>query len=48
MSVNPAYINYTIDYINQKYGSIDNYLEKELKLTSGKKILLRKYLLYNQ
>lgn len=48
MSVNPAYINYTIDYINQKYGSIDNYLEKELKLTSGKKFLLQKYLLYNQ
>lgn len=48
MSANIAYINYTIDYINQKYGSIDNYLEKELKLTSGKRILLRKYLLYNQ
>lgn len=48
MSVNPAYINYTIDYINQKYGSIDNYLEKELKLTSGKRTLLRKHLLYNQ
>ncbi|MDO5663939.1 MAG: tyrosine-protein phosphatase [Bacteroidia bacterium] len=48
MSVNVAYINYTIDYINQKYGSIDNYLEKELKLTSGKRILLRKHLLYNQ
>ena len=48
MSVNVAYINYTIDYINQKYGSVDNYLEKELKLTSGKRILLRKHLLYNQ
>lgn len=48
MSVNVAYINYSIDYINQKYGSIDNYLEKELKLTSGKRILLRKHLLYNQ
>lgn len=47
MSVNVVYINYTIDYINQKYGSVDNYIEKELKLTSGKKILLRKYLLYN-
>lgn len=47
MSVNVAYINYTIDYINQKYESIDNYLEKELKLTSGKRILLRKHLLYN-
>lgn len=48
MSVNVAYINYTIDYVNQKYGSIDNYMEKELKLTSGKRILLRKHLLYNQ
>ncbi|MDO5522799.1 MAG: tyrosine-protein phosphatase [Bacteroidia bacterium] len=47
MSVNVAYINYSIDYINQKYGTIDNYLEKELKLTSGKRILLRKHLLYN-
>lgn len=47
MSANVAYINYTIDYINQKYGSIDNYLEKELKLTSGKRILLYKHLLYN-
>lgn len=48
LSVNSAYINYAIDYINQKYGSVDAYLEKELKLTNGKKILLRKYLLYNQ
>ena len=48
MSVNHAYINYTIDYINQKYGSIDSYIEKELKLTPGKKTLLRKHLLYNQ
>ena len=47
MSVNVVYINYTIDYINQKYGSVDNYIEKELKLTPGKKILLRKHLLYN-
>lgn len=47
LSVNAAYINYTVDYINQKYGSIDAYLEKELKLTSGKRILLRKHLLYN-
>lgn len=47
-SVRPSYINYTIDYLNQKYGSVDNYLEKELKLTPQDKNLLRKYLLYNQ
>lgn len=47
-SVRPSYINYTIDYINQKYGSVDNYIEKELNLTSQNKNLLRKYLLYNQ
>lgn len=48
LSVNLSYINYTIDYINQKYGSVDNYLEKELHLTNSKRNLLRKYLLYNQ
>lgn len=47
-SVRPSYINYTIDYINQKYGSVDNYIEKELNLTTQNKNLLRKYLLYNQ
>lgn len=47
-SVRPSYINYTIDYINQKYGSVDNYLEKELNLSTQNKNLLRKYLLYNQ
>ncbi len=46
LSVNRAYLNYAIDYIKQKYGSVDNYLEKELRVTSGKKNLLRKYLLY--
>lgn len=47
LTVNKAYLNYAIDHIRQKYGSVDNYLEKELHLTSGKKNLLRKYLLYN-
>ncbi len=47
-SVRPSYINYTIDYINQKYGSVDNYLEKELKVSASNKNLLRKYLLYSQ
>ena len=46
LSVNRAYLNYAIDHINQTYGSVDNYLEKELRVTSGKRSLLRKYLLY--
>lgn len=46
LSVNKAYINYAMDHIKNKYGSIDNYLEKELNVTRGKKALLRKYLLY--
>lgn len=46
LSVNGAYLNYAIDFIKQKYGSVDNYLEKELRVTPGKKNLLRKYLLY--
>ena len=46
LSVNGAYLNYVIDHIKQKYGSVDNYLDKELRVTSGKKNLLRKYLLY--
>lgn len=46
LTVNKSYLNYMIEHINKKYGSIDNYLEKELRVTSGKKSLLRKYLLY--
>lgn len=46
LSVNRAYLNYAIDHINQTYGSVDNYLEKELRVTSGKRNLLKKYLLY--
>lgn len=48
LRVNSAYITYAIDHIKQKYGSVDNYLTKELKLTDGKRNILRKYLLYNQ
>lgn len=47
LSVNKVYLEYAVDYIKQKYSSVDNYLEKELKVTQGKKILLRKYLFYN-
>ena len=46
LSVNAAYLNYAIDHITQKYGSVDSYLETELRVTSGKRNLLRKYLLY--
>jgi protein-tyrosine phosphatase len=46
LSVNRAYLNYAIDYIIKTYGSVDNYLEKELKVTPEKRSLLRKYLLY--
>ncbi len=46
LTVNKSYLNYVIEHINKKYGSVDNYLEKELRVTSGKKSLLRKYLLY--
>jgi protein-tyrosine phosphatase len=46
LSVNKAYLNYVVEYIKQKYGSVDSYLEKELRVTIGKKNLLRKYLLY--
>lgn len=46
LSVNRAYLNFAIDHIKEKYGSVDNYLEKELRVTTGKRNLLRKYLLY--
>ncbi len=47
LSVNRAYLNYAIDHIIKKYGSVDNYLENELRVTPGKRSLLRKYLLYS-
>lgn len=46
LTVNRAYLNYALEHIKEKYGSVDNYLEKELRVTSGKRNLLRKYLLY--
>jgi protein-tyrosine phosphatase len=47
LSVNRAYLNFAIEHIRQVYGSIDNYLEYELRVTSGKRSLLRRYLLYS-
>lgn len=46
LKVDRAYINYVIDYLKKTYGSVDNYLEKELDVSSGKRGLLKKYLLY--
>lgn len=42
-----SYLNYAIYYITEEYGSVDNYIEKKLRVTSGKKAILRKILLYN-
>lgn len=46
-SANSAYLNYAFDYIRETYGSIDEYLEKEVRVSKGKKIILRKLMLYN-
>ena len=46
-SANNAYLNYAFDYIKKTYGSIDNYLEKEVRVSKGKMIILRKLMFYN-
>ena len=46
-SANRAYLNYAFDYIKDTYGSIDNYLEKEVRLSKGKMSIIRKLMLYN-
>lgn len=46
LSVNEAYLNFAIEHIITKYGSVDRYLEKELGLTSEKKKKLNQILLY--
>lgn len=47
LSADLSYLNYATDYIVKEYGSMDNYIEKKLKVTSGKKAILRRILLYN-
>lgn len=47
LTVNRAYLQNTIEYVRGKYGSIDNYMEKELRVSPGKKTLLKKYLIYH-
>jgi protein-tyrosine phosphatase len=46
LSVNRAYLNFAIEHIRQTYGSINNYIENELQVTSTQRSLLRRYLLY--
>ena len=46
LSVNEAYLNFAIEHIITKYGSVDRYLEKELGLTFDKKKKLNQILLY--
>lgn len=46
-SANRAYLGFAFDYIRETYGSIDNYLEKEVRVSKGKTIILRKLMLYN-
>lgn len=47
LSANSAYLNNAFDYIKEEYGSIDNYLEKKVRVSRGKMIILRKLNLYN-
>lgn len=47
LSADLSYLNYATDYIVREYGSMDNYMEKKLRVTSGKKAILKKILLYN-
>lgn len=46
-SANRSYLSSAFDYIKDTYGSIDNYLEKEVRVSKGKVIILRKLMLYN-
>lgn len=42
----PAYLRYAISCIRQQYGSVDEYLTKELEITDQKKMKLQQILLY--
>lgn len=46
MAAKPAYLKAAFDAIEKQYGSVDNFLEKEIGLTSGRKSLLRSKFLY--
>lgn len=47
LTVHRAYLNYAIQHIRQKYGSVDGFLETELGVTGVMRSLLREYLLYS-
>ena len=46
LTVERAYLSYAIQHIRRTYGSVSNYLENELRVTSAKRSLLRRHLLY--
>jgi len=46
-SANSAYLITAFDYIRETYGSIDNYLVKKVRVSRGKKTILRNLMLYN-
>lgn len=45
-TANNAYLRYAFDYIKENYGTVDNYLEKKVRVSKGKTIILRKLMLY--
>lgn len=45
-SANTAYLNSALDYIRETYGSIDNYLEKRVRVSRGKKTIIKNLMLY--
>ena len=46
-SANSAYLSYAFNYIKETYGSIDNYLEKKVRVSKAKMNIIKKLMLYN-
>ena len=46
LSVNRAYLNYVVEHIRRKYGSVSSFLETQLGVSSRKRNVLRRNLLY--
>ena len=46
-SANSAYLISAFEYIKETYGTVDNYLEKKVRVSKGKVIILKKLMLYN-
>ena len=48
LSAHQEVITYVLDRVIKQYGSMDNFLEKELKLTPQKRAKLKEIMLYHQ